>query len=153
MLQHTTFYCLMEFSGEEDNSLVPNNSCFSDPCPGMISLRDAACVHSILMTICKSVCGPHHLNLACERSKLSYSVLTAQMLPGSQALFSSGCLLQEKLKKKKNHFFIEHTLIISSQRTFFSTWFWTEKSPRVAKGLTRKHLGLSSHIRPYDPIF
>lgn len=139
MLQHTTFYCLMEFSGEKDNSLVPNNSCFSSPCPRMISVTERCRMRPQHTDDYMQIClwsSPSEPCLA-ERSKLSYSVLTAQMLPGSQALFSSGCLLQEKLKKKKKKplHFIEHILIISSQRTFFSAWFWTEKSPRVAKGL------------------
>ena len=43
--------------------------------------------------------------------------------------------VKKKTTIKKTPHFIERILIISSQRTFFSAWFWTEKSPRVAKGL------------------
>ena len=72
-----------------------------------------------------------------ERCKLSYSTITAQTLPGSflNLIFFWGDFSRKSKKKKKKIHFTEHILTVSSQRIFFPAWLWTEKPPRVAKGL------------------
>lgn len=158
MLQHTTFYCLMEFSGEKDNSLVPNNSCFSSPCPRMISVTERCRMRPQHTDDYMQIClwsSPSEPCLA-ERSKLSYSVLTAQMLPGSQALFSSGCLLQEKLKKKKQKTTSLHWAYIDYffPEDLFLSLVLDRKISKSSQGPARKHLGLSSYTSgPMTPFF
>ena len=126
---------------------------------GWSLLRDAACVHSILMIICKYVCGPHHLNLAWQKEA---SCHTLSSLPKSYLVLKLYFLLGAFSRKSKKK--TTTTTKNTSLHWAYIDYFFPEdlflslvldrKISKSSQGPVLKHLGLSSYTSgPMTPFF